>query len=1326
MNAEEARQLIDQFASGYEDAYRLAKTVSLAVRIEPELVRALRLALFAGVDAGAEADLWFSPLVSAQTPVALELVPEVVEPLREDLAGDQELLQKAWLLLKDFHAKAPRALQLEEKLTWLALSSERNERAIEELLASVTDSLKRGPRIGLARWACRALPTLPEKARTTEAARELSLAAGVQTGVGPALPVLPRRGVTEQWLHQFTTKNLGRVKVGVRLLKKESAGSRYVAASGSASPPSLLTAPVVPADETPMLVEFSHPPVASAEQIEVPDTYRLLFEVSWGPDDGQHKRQMSLYPQETQYAEVGYGEVRIRTALGDMHTLRPHFEYDFLLLHDRADDEFASRLSGRLAQQTGRGPQLQFSTKVLESVADTPTDFNPLADSFGLNRKIGFIVSPESVLNIEALHALWPVRPEPQHLRDWLVPIKVGGGRAPNFPGSSPVANFGTGVGLPFEEGFRSLWKELTGENLPLPPPPVPVETSTRTRPETDSLSLFYAYSHKDEKLRDQLVRHLAVLRREMIIEGWHDRMIMAGRKWKDEIEEHLNSADLILFLISADFLASDYCYGVEVKRALERHESGEARVIPVILRPCVWQRTPFGKLQALPKDAKPITQWKRRDEAFLNVITGVRQVAEELRAKSQAIPMPARPAGQPRQSPQIPRPPAVGFLSRRDRDGRDLLTLLVAELAPGRNPFLALWGPGGVGKTTLAAEAARALSAQYDDRVVWVSALARPDFSFITFLDEVATQLGRTDLRPLAPEEKEQAVDALVAESPTLVVLDNVEVLSSEAQSRCVSFLARRANCAALVTTRISIQAARNIKVSSMSPDEAQAFLNSLIGLTIEPRIFTSTLRAQIIQVTEASPLLMQWVVAQIDAAQEPGTVLADLAQGRGDATEHVFDRSFNLPQLGDDGRAALLSLSLFTPSATREELAEIAGFGSDVQRLNRAVQSLVGLWLASATDNNRRLVLSGLVRQLAAARLAREARAEEFRQRFIAYFAQLAKAHEEVTPENLDLLEAEKDNLLSAVSMAFELQDWDNVQRIVASIAQPDGLLLVRGYWDEALRCADQALQAAQATHDPSQLATWASHLAAIYRLRGDAGAARRYYDLGFKTARQMGDERTVAYILSELAALAEEQGELDEAHRLNDESLEINKKVGDQSGVATALYQLGSVASLQDNYEEARRLYGESLEIKRKLGDQSGIATILYQLGKLAQNAGALEEARRLYDESLYIQNKLGNQFGIAISLGQLGSLTFAMGDYGEARRLLEESIEIFRRLGSQQGVAADLHQLGRLAEVEGKRADASRLYREALSIFERLHSPQAEAVRRSLAQVEGGLS
>lgn len=144
------------------------------------------------------------------------------------------------------------------------------------------------------------------------------------------------------------------------------------------------------------------------------------------------------------------------------------------------------------------------------------------------------------------------------------------------------------------------------------------------------AIEVFYSYAHKDEKLRDKLEIHLANLKQQALITNWHDREISAGSEWSLEINEHLNAAQIILLLVSPDFIASDYCYNIEVKRALERHEAGEACVIPIILRHASWKRTPLSKLQALPTDGRPVMSWSDKDKAFLDIEVGIWKAIEE------------------------------------------------------------------------------------------------------------------------------------------------------------------------------------------------------------------------------------------------------------------------------------------------------------------------------------------------------------------------------------------------------------------------------------------------------------------------------------------------------------------------------------------------------------------------------------------------------------------------------------------------------------------------------------------------------------------------
>lgn len=722
-------------------------------------------------------------------------------------------------------------------------------------------------------------------------------------------------------------------------------------------------------------------------------------------------------------------------------------------------------------------------------------------------------------------------------------------------------------------------------------------------------------------------------------------------------------------------------------------------------------------------------------------------QTKEEIEAQPPPLPT----------SSFIPRPPYIGFIARKDVEGRDLIEQLKEELDPQKNQMIVLFGSGGVGKTTLAAETARALIERFSSRIIWVSAEDRVKLTLSILLDQIATQLGKPDLRKAVFDQKSEMVRDLLTAAPTLIVLDNFETVAPDDQTEILRWLTQRPSSSVLITTRQWVEASRNVPVSAMSPTEAQTCLERLIKQAPDPRLFENLDYNHLIQVAGANPLVLQWVVAQVSLAQEVDAVLNDLKRGEGSAAERVFDHSFNLVQLGDDGRTVLLALSLFTPSASRAALAEVADLNGDIKRLNEAVKSLAALSLIKTTDNGGRLRIDGLTRELACARLNKDARAEQFKRAFMEYFVRYVESHGGHTPKDFNALEEDKDNILNSIELAIEAEQWDSIIRIVNIISrEADGVLIVRGYWHEAIKSLYQAMEAARTLSDEKNVALLGRHLAAIRMKRGEYTEARKlylqalgsfremgnqrgltstlynlgmlamiqgelidaeqYYNESLEIMRQVNDQRGIADAFQQLGMLALNRGELVEARRLFDKSLVIRKNIGDQQGVARALHNLGIIAQTQGEMEEARKLYNDSLELKKRLGDESRGSTAItfYQLGLIAQKQGNLVEAQKLFDESLEIRKSLGDQHGIAVTLHQLGIVAQSKSELERAEQLFNESLEIKKRLGDQFGIASTLQNLAVIAREEGNSDEAQRLLNESLVIRERLGNQRGIAI------------
>ncbi|MBV9057698.1 MAG: toll/interleukin-1 receptor domain-containing protein [Pseudonocardiales bacterium] len=166
-----------------------------------------------------------------------------------------------------------------------------------------------------------------------------------------------------------------------------------------------------------------------------------------------------------------------------------------------------------------------------------------------------------------------------------------------------------------FEESKGRL-KQAIGY---IPPDPSP----------SGAVEIFISYAREDVGMQERLLTHLSRLRRQGVATTWTDREIAPGEKWRSSINARLEAADIILLLVSADFINSDYCWDVEVKRALRRQAEGTARVIPVILRECDWKSLPFGELQAVPQS--PISAWSDQDAAFAEVARAIGAVINEV-----------------------------------------------------------------------------------------------------------------------------------------------------------------------------------------------------------------------------------------------------------------------------------------------------------------------------------------------------------------------------------------------------------------------------------------------------------------------------------------------------------------------------------------------------------------------------------------------------------------------------------------------------------------------------------------------------------------------
>ncbi len=233
---------------------------------------------------------------------------------------------------------------------------------------------------------------------------------------------------------------------------------------------------------------------------------------------------------------------------------------------------------------------------------------------------------------------------------------------------------------------------------------------------DTEPVDLFYSYAHEDEKLRDELDGHLALLRRKGVIRPWHDRGIVPGQQWDEAIDRELSTADLILLLVSMDFLNSDYIWGKELATAIERARRGDASVIPVLLRAVDIEDAPFAHLQGLPTDLRPVTSWPNRDEAWTDVAKGIRRAVEAIRQRWASAPLPEEAM----HSPEMARP-ALKMAAAEDARTDALLQRAIGAFADELAFAARIKGVEGIASGEAEGLAAALIDMPEQKRVLWV-----------------------------------------------------------------------------------------------------------------------------------------------------------------------------------------------------------------------------------------------------------------------------------------------------------------------------------------------------------------------------------------------------------------------------------------------------------------------------------------------------------------------------------------------------------------------------------------------------------------------------
>ena len=799
---------------------------------------------------------------------------------------------------------------------------------------------------------------------------------------------------------------------------------------------------------------------------------------------------------------------------------------------------------------------------------------------------------------------------------------------------------------------------------------------------DTDGLRVFISYSHGDEDYRLELEKHLAFLKNQGVLSVWQDRQITAGEEFNDVIARGLEAADIVLLLISVDFLASKYCWQIELKRAMERHEAGDAKVIPVILRDCDdWSSAPFGKLTAAPTDGKPVDDFPSWDKGFTDVVRAIRLAVTELNLVREA-----QAKHQPKVNEPAPGPASGGWYVPHERNlfftGRaELLDQLHRELSSGEPAALvqALSGLGGIGKSQTAIEYAYRHKDDY--RLVWWLRAEEPAALAADYAS-MAPSLG------LAPADDQSQVIAAVRDrldqmDGWLLIFDNAREASD---LRRYLPLQRRGRV--IITSRNPNWGgvARPVRVEVMGEEDAASLLLrhreeseaddakdlaealGFLPLALaQARAYCEhvgcSLRAylELLKAREAELLAQPHRPEDYDV---PVAAAWDLAFETIKATPGAADLLNLLAYLAPD--AFPKNLLAEHADELQDDLATVC---RDPFELDGAIAALRRASLVEATDDT--LSTHRLVQAVARHR------------------CQLADLESGAVGTAIHLVNA------SLPLGAADVRHWPVYGHLLA----------------HATTAADHAERLELV---PETTGRVLNQIAIYLKSRVAYGEALPLHEraLAIKEKALGPDHPNVAITLNNMANLHYAQGRYDEALPLYERDLTISEKAlgPNDPHVAITLNNMANLHYAQGRYDEALPLYERDLTISEKaLGpDHPNVAITLNNLAEFYHAQGRYDEALPLYESALGIGEKaLGPDHpDVATTLNNLAGLYSDQGHYDEALPLYERALGIREQaLGPDHpDVATTLNNLAGLYSDQGRYSEALPLYRRTIAIAE----------------------
>lgn len=773
-------------------------------------------------------------------------------------------------------------------------------------------------------------------------------------------------------------------------------------------------------------------------------------------------------------------------------------------------------------------------------------------------------------------------------------------------------------------------------------------------------LKVFYSYSHDDEDFLVQLKKHLAPLRHDNLIVDWYDRMILPGSNWELLLTEKIEEADLFIMLVSSSFLSSSYCFNIEMKRALERAQKNEAIIVPVIIRECLWNITPFQRIQALPKDGIPIKSWNDRDKAWKNVVTGLYERIKSANNDDVNVDMKVEDKKSQGEIAITQNLKVVRYTNPHVFGREGEIKFLMDSLVNATKPTTITSGFGGIGKSTLAL------------KVAWIFLENKSPFNFIGFincrtsgtdekqgisyndiLNEIARLVGRKDIvSNTNPEAKAEQIRDMLQSYKALLIFDNYESLLQypDQERRISEFIKSLPTGSAhndysltrvIITTRELSPGLKSLPSNVLNVEKMplDACVEWMKHITPQNIVLEDVQYRKIWEMLYGLPKYIEIAMVHLKTIpfddlgkmytriREKTAMFPTSGSPIYDLYNDLFEISWN-NGLDYVSKCVLMSMSYFGDGdAPSEALKHVSGVSEE--DFETVLTSISTAYLESTGSMLH-------THPLTSAYCQSKLNSDDFavfrgatQRRFIEYYRQF------VENVGTDGQVKEIRNIVSAVHLAKDLKEWNTIVEMEKRIE-----VRFQGYWYQQLDISEYAAEA----------------------------------------SRKLGLEKRLADLLvNNIGWLYLRLERIQEAIAAVSEGLEIYKRLDDRVGVAQASRHLGKAALIKgldeyyvpnsdfDTYgTQAQGYYEESLSTRKKLADQGidqreAIADMYLDFGRLYWLQGMRLE-------------QIGHENDDPNMLSQ------ALQKYYDANRISLDAQRLFEKIKVDRGIVKSWGNLG----------------------------------------------